>query len=264
MTGVPLLLALAGRVAAFCGADIRSANVTRGSIVNPEPIQCLTGGTEGGLGDSGDMLGANAIGLRVWTCNHLTSARNQLMSRCFNETDPFLYFRNRRVFSDGWALLSETGPTWVLYLPFKGGVSTPHEVEWRYRQEVETPWLTPYFYLRQTFTPYSLTYWQTGLKRALDAPYDLHVQPFAHLDWGDESLFAFKYGESLGRFSGGVSAADVGVRIDRWLGAGFSIWAQVEGYWIVNRDVRRANRDRASVTSRNEIAVFSLGVEFRL
>lgn len=259
-----LLLAMAGEFGAFAGADFRSANITRGTIVNPEPIQCFTGGMDVTLGVPDDSPGSNSLGGRVWTCNHLTAKRDHQMKRCFNETDPFLYLRNRYRLVEDWELMTETGPCWVLYRSFKDGGETPFpEVEWRVRQELSTPVVTPYYYLRHTFRPYSLTYWQTGFKRPSDVRNDMTVTPFAFLDWGDGNLFAFKYGESRGHLDGGVSALDVGVRGDWKINAFFSVWLQLDGYWIVNGKARAANRDRASVTSRNEIAVLSFGVTFR-
>ena len=258
-----MLAAVDVKFGTFAGVDFRSANITRGSIVNPEPIQCFTGGMNMTLGTPDDPLGANALGGRVWTCNHLTAKRDHQMERYFNETDPFLYLRNRYLFAEGWASMTEAGPCWVLYRPFKGEAETPFpEVEWRVRQELDTPWITPYFYLRHTFKPYSLTYWQTGLKRTLDVADKVSVMPFTFLDWGDDNLFAFKYGESRGHLDGGVSSLDVGVRGDWRINGFFSAWLQVEGYWLVNAKARAANRDRASVTSRNEIAVVSFGVTF--
>lgn len=261
---IPGFLILATlHVSGFAGADLRSANITRGSIVNPEPIQCFTGGLAGRLGEDADPVGANALGIRVWTCNHLTAVRDHQMPRCFNETDPSLYFRNRYEFVPGWTMMSETGPTWVLYRPFKGENETHQEVEWRVRLELETPWVTPYGFLRETFNPYSLTYWQTGLKRRCHVSESFKATPFVFLDWGDDELFAFKYGESQGRIPSGVSAIDAGCRLDWSVADWFSVWGQVDGYWIVNQRARRANRERSSITSRNEIAVFSLGIEFR-
>jgi len=265
MTFASELLAMACEVSAFSGADFRSANITRGTIVDPEPIQCFTGGLDLTLGEADDLTGANTLGGRVWTCNHLTAARDGLMKRCFNETDPFLYFRNRYLLTERWSLTTETGPCWVLYRPFKGEAETPFpEVEWRVRQALETPWVTPYYYLRHTFHPYSLTYWQTGLMRPSDVWNGVTLTPLAYLDWGDDNLFAFKYGDSRGHLDGGVAALDVGLRGEWRLGDFVSVWAQVEGYWIINGKARAANRNRASVTSRNEIAVFSVGLVVHL
>lgn len=246
----------------FGGVDVRSANITRGSIVNPEPIQCFTGGIEGRMGEPDDMFGANHAGIRVWTCNHLTSSRDNLMTRCFNETDPSLYFRSRREIAEGFLLMCETGPTWVLYRSFKN-VPTHHEAEWRFRAEVETPWVTPYFFLRQTFLPYSLTYWLTGVKRTFAVSERISVMPYSHLDWGAGNLFDFKYGELHGHIRGGVSALDVGVRMDYALHEHVFLWAQLDGYTIINRKIRQANETRGSVTSRNGIVVFSTGVGVR-
>lgn len=258
-----MMFAVACRTSAFAGADVRSANITRGTIVNPEPIQCFTGGFSGCVGSPEDVFGANALGLRVWTCNHLTSSRDRQMPRCFNETDPSLFFRNRYSISGGWTFMTETGPTWVLYRPFRDVPDTHHEMEWRIREELETPYATPYFFMRQTFHPYSLSYWQTGLKRRFRVREGLSVTPFSHLDWGDDNLFEFKYGTSHGHIKDGVSAIDAGVRMDWAVAEHLSLWMQADGYAIINEKARRANDTRGSVTSRNGIAVFSAGVEMR-
>ena len=260
MTFGGILLAL---VTVYGSADFRSANITRGSIVNPEPIQCFTGYLEFGGGDRNVWYGEDALGARVWTCNHLTASRDHQMPRCFNETDPYIYFRNRTGFADGWSLMTESGLCWVLYKKFKDSDAPLSETEWRVRQELETPWVTPYWFGRYTFRPYDLVYWQTGLKRTF-APWEgLTLMPFGFLDWGDHQLFAFKYGLSQGEFHGGVSAIDIGVRGNYAVTEWFGIWAQVDGYWLVNQQARQANRDRGGITSRNEICVFSLGIEFR-
>lgn len=258
-----LSTALSAFVLAHGSADVRSANITRGSIVNPEPIQSFSGGFGVGVGEPEDSLGVNVFGWRVWTCNHLTDARDDMMKRCFNETDPYLYVRNRVAFAEGWSLLSETGPCWVLYRTFKNADDTPTEVEWRVRQEFETPWATPYYYMRDTFTPYDLLYWQTGVKRAFEPIKGLTVTPFGYLDWGNSQLFRFKYGTSRGEFSGGVSAIDVGFRCDYAVSGCFFIWAQFDSYWIVNEQARGANHDRTGIGDRNEICVFSTGIDIR-
>jgi len=250
-------------VSAFGTADVRSANITRGSIVNPEPIQSFTAGAEYGADGPGDWLGMQTLGARVWTCNHLTDARDNLMARWFNETDPFLYGRSRLDFAEGWGLTTETGPCWVLYRPFKHSDAPRSETEWRLRQEFDTPWVTPYYYTRYTFRPYNLLYWQTGLKRVFRPVEGLSVMPYAFLDWGDDRLFAFKYGLSRGKFSSGVSALDVGLRAQYALTAYCSLWMQFDGYSIVNGQARDANDDRGGVTSRNGICVFSMGLDFR-
>ncbi len=263
MTLIPLLLAFACKTSLFTGADVRSANITRGTIVNPEPIQCFTGGIEETLGEPHDMFGENSAGIRVWTCNHLTSSRDHQMKRCFNETDPSVYIRNRFAFSDGWRLMTESGFTWVLYRPFRHVPETHHEMEWRVRSEFEMPWITPYFFLRQTFRPYSLTYWQTGLKRRFPVSGTFSLTPYAHLDWGDDNLFEFKYGTSHGKIKDGVSAIDAGLRADWSISRHLSLWMQADAYAIINKKARSANDTRGSVTSRNGIAVFSTGLELR-
>lgn len=258
-----MMLAVACTTSVFSGADVRSANTTRGTIVNPDPIQCFTGGVEEEFGQPDDPLGANALGVRVWTCNHLTSARDSQMTRCFNETDPSLYVRNRLGVADGWTLMLETGFTWVLYRPFRHVPQTHHELEWRVKTECETPWVTPYLFLRQTFRPYSLTYWQTGLKRRVPLTAAFSLTPYAHLDWGDDNLFAFKYGTSHGHITDGVSAIDAGLRAVWNLYGPLSLWLQTNGYAIVNTKARRANDTRGGVTSRNGIVVFATGIELR-
>ncbi len=262
MSILPVMFAMAFDTSIFGGVDVCSANITRGSIVNPEPIQCFTGGIEGRLGETGDLLGINTVGVRVWTCNHLTSSRDNLMKRCFNETDPSLYFRNAYELAPSWRLVCETGPTWVLYRSFRN-VPTSHETEWRVRIELDAPYATPYVFLRQTFIPYSLTYWRTGLKRVFALGEDVSVMPYSYLDWGDGNLFDFKYGQSQGHIRGGVSAMDAGIRMNCRLVECVSLWMQLDGYTIVNQRARRANDTRGSVTSRNGIVVFSTGLEVR-
>ena len=261
MTASILMLAFACKTSLFMGTDVRSANITRGTIVNPEPIQCFTGGIDESFGTPLDSFGANSIGMRVWTCNHLTSARDSQMTRCFNETDPSIFYRNRLGFAKGWELMTETGFTWVLYRPFRHVQDTHHEMEWRAKSEFDTPWAIPYFFLRQTFRPYSLTYWQTGLKHRFNVTESIRLTPFAHLDWGDDNLFEFKYGTSHGKIKDGVSAMDSGLRMDWNIHSNLSLWMQAEGYAIINKKARSANDTRGSVTSRNGIVAFSTGVE---
>jgi len=162
----------------------------------------------------------------------------------------------------GYTFYDFTAKAAYVYKACGGDEEDTQEIE--FELEYETPWVTPYWYGRYTFHPYDLVYWQTGLKRAFRPLEKLTVLPYGLLDWGDSQLFAFKYGLSQGEFHGGVSAIDVGIcgkyAITEW----FGLWAQFDAFWIVNPQARQANQDRGGVTSRNEICVFSFGIEFRI
>ena len=165
---------LAGLTTAlFGGADIRSSNISRGAVVNPEPILSIAGGGEATLDDR------HTLGARVWMCNHLTDARDNIMRRCFNEIDPFLYYRNRWPICENGTLMSETGPTWVLSPAFRAPYRSNTEVEWRFRQEWINPYVTPFYYVRWGFHPAVKTYWQTGVKRTFPLCERLMLTPFS-------------------------------------------------------------------------------------
>ena len=145
----------------FGSADVRSSNISRGSVVNPEPIQSLTAGVEAGTE-------ANTLGARVWMCNHLTDARDNMMRRAFNEIDPYLYGRNRFEVAKNWRVVSEFGPCWVLAPEFRYPYRSHTEVEWRVRQSLENPFLTPYYYVRWCVHPAVLPYWMAGVQHVFE------------------------------------------------------------------------------------------------
>lgn len=250
---------LAGLTTAlFGGADIRSSNISRGAVVNPEPILSIAGGGEATLDDR------HTFGARVWMCNHLTDARDHIMRRCFNEIDPFLYYRNRWPICENGTLMSETGPTWVLSPAFRAPYRSNTEVEWRFRQEWINPYVTPFYYVRWGFHPAVKTYWQTGVKRTFSLCERLMLTPFFMAEWGDRKLFESKYGPARnGHYTGGLSALDAGVRVDYPLGDSYSLFLEMQEFALVNTEARRTNRRRRAVNNQNDRFMVMAGFQFR-
>ncbi len=250
-------LLAAAAVSVFGGADVRSSNISRGSVVNPEPIQSLTVGAEA-------EIGANAIGARMWMCNHLTDARDDMMRRAFNELDPYLYGRNRFEIAEDWNVISEFGPCWVLAPEFRDPYRSHTEVEWRVRQTLENPFLTPYYYVRWCVHPTVLPYWMAGVRHEFAPAENLSVTPFFQTDWGSDSMFTAKYGKPPeGRYGGGLSALTVGARIVWQFHENYSLYMQVEEFALVNEQIRRCNRRRKARNNQNERFVATVGVAFR-
>lgn len=250
-----LLAAVAASV--FGSADMRSSNISRGSVVNPEPIQSLTVGAEA-------EAWGNTLGARAWMCNHLTDARDNMMRRAFNEIDPYLYGRNRVEVVKDWSVVSEFGPCWVLAPEFRDPYRSHTEVEWRVRQALENPFLTPYYYVRWCVHPTVLPYWMAGVQHEFDPADDVSLVPFVQTDWGSDSMFVAKYGKPPdGRYGGGLSALTAGVRMVWRFHENYSLYAQAEEFALVNEEIRRCNRRRAAVNNQNERFVVTVGIAFR-
>lgn len=250
-----LLAALTASV--FGGADVRSSNISRGSVVNPEPIQTFTVGAEAEAGDS-------VLGARVWMCNHLTDARDNMMRRAFNEIDPYLYGRNVFGMAEGWRLASEFGPAWILAPEFRDPYRSHTEVEWRVRQTLENPFLTPYYYVRWCVHPTVLPYWMVGVQHVFTPTETVAVTPFFQTDWGSDSMFTAKYGRSSdGRYGGGLSALTAGVRMVWRFHDNYSLYMQAEEFALVDDEIRRCNGRRHAVNNQNERFVVTAGVAFR-
>ena len=196
--------------------------------------------------------------------DRVTDARDNMMRRAFNELDPYLYGRNRLEVARDWRVVNEFGPCWVLAPEFRDPYRSHTEVEWRVRQTLENPFLTPYYYVRWCVHPTVLPYWMAGVLHEFCPADDVSLTPFVQSDWGADSMFVVKYGKSPdGRYGGGLSALTAGVRMVWRFHENYSLCVQAEEFALVNEEIRRCNRRRVAVNNQNERFVVTVGIAFR-
>lgn len=218
-------------------ADVETAYISRGYVWDTRPYsaQCAAGMV--------DFADFGKVEASVWTQSAMsgkgTSAK---MSRyAYAEVDYLLRYYYDIEFTEGWRLRNGVGRQWVTNPGYIGGRTL---CDWQALQELNTPWITPYWRLRLIHKPIDEAYWCVGVKRSFELCDGLTFTANFFGDLGDNRHYRNLYGPNGTKpgasYHGGLQALNLVFRLDYRLFEHVGLFAFVGQFCLVSDDARDA------------------------
>jgi hypothetical protein len=123
--------------------------------------------------------------------------------------------------------------------------------------------VTPYYLLRRAYNGQKWCYWDVGLTRSWKFLDDFTITATAFGEFGDSRHFAAQYGANphgSGRYSDGLMALSLMVRLDYALTEWLGVYAFVHQFDVVSSDARDALEIDKSAQSCKDLAIFGVGM----
>lgn len=242
-------------VSAF--AEIQSAYLARGTVVNSEPFsaQFVNGDVKlGGFGRAGGY---------AWSVSALShDGQGAARRNAYNEVDYNLHYVYDLELTGRLKLENRVARQWVTLPGYRGRASTI--CEWQTAQALHNPWVTPYWLLRHAERPVRWNYWNVGLKRSFALSDDLAFTVNFFGELGDADHFLSQYGEKPGeagsRYHGGLQTLNLVFRFDYKLTDYLGVYAFAWQFDMVSEDARDAVKASAAPEAKRDLTVFGAGL----
>ena len=241
-------------VSAF--ADIETAYLARGAVVDKRPYSAQFADMEFLMGDFGHVGGS------AWSASSFSN-KGQAESRryAYNEVDYNLHYVYDWQIAEDWTLENRAARQWVTFPGYSGS----HTVcEWQAAQALHNPYVTPYYLYRHACRPRDWNYWCVGLRRSFDLTEDLSLTVDAFSDIGDHRTFVSLYGRKPGkpssRYHGGAQTVNLMLRLDYRLNEYLRVFAFVWQYDLVSQDAREAVKESSAPEAKRDITVGGVGI----
>ena len=246
----------AQRVSFSAYADIETAYWARGAIVDKNPYSAQFADL------SVDLDPFGRIGGYAWSVSSLSkSGQSATRRNAYNEVDYGVYYGYGLELAEDWTLDTTVAKKWVTlpgYRPHANTIS-----EWNISQSLKNPYVTPYYLLRRAYKGQKWCYWDVGLTRAWKFLDDFTFTATAFGELGDSDHFMAQYGANPhgdGRYSSGLMALNLLVRIDYALTDWLGVYAFVHQFNVVSSDARDALDRDTSPQSRKDMTIFGVGM----
>jgi hypothetical protein len=237
-------------------ADIETAYWARGVISDKKPYSAQF------IDLSFDLNPFGRIGGYVWTASALaTSGQSYTRRNAYNEFDYAVYYGYGLELAEDWTLETTIAKKWVVlpgYRPHLNSFS-----EWDVSQSLKNPYVTPYYLMRRAYHGQQWCYWEVGLTRSWKFLDDFTFTATFFGDLGDSRHFASQYGANPhgGRYSDGLMALNLILRLDYAVTENFGIFAFVHQFDVVSSDARAALGASSRPETVKDITIGCIGVE---
>lgn len=211
-------------------ADVANAYISRAKVAEDRPIQVNDLRVDFGLWKFG------RLGFWHWDFSALTKRREHDYRRFLPETMWGIYWDYDWELADGWTFKNEVMVDWDLYHGERSG-SSPHDYEWRLRQSLENPYLTPYWLWRCGFERCRYNYFDVGLRHRFVLFGRLGVTPAVDFEFGDGHFIELRYD---GSHAAELAAVSGSLTLDWPLTENLSVHAQLKQFGIVSDDGRNS------------------------
>lgn len=237
-------------------ADIESAYWARGAIVDKNPFSAQFADLSLNL----DPFGR--IGGYAWSVSSLAkSGQSATRRNAYNEVDYAVYYGYGLELAEEWTLDTTVAKKWVTLPGYRPHASTISE--WNVSQSLKNPYVTPYYLLRRAYNGQKWCYWDVGLTRSWKFLDDFTFTATAFGELGDSRHFTAQYGANPhgdGRYSSGLMALNLMVRLDYALTEWLGVYAFVHQFDVVSSDARDALDNDKSPQSRKDMTIFGVGM----
>lgn len=240
--------------------EYRSAYLARGLIIEDRPVAILPVYLYARTPDFGSF--------GVWTrqLSSLTDRREVVKSQWFYERDWALRWRYDWRLSDDLTLRTDLDKVWMTFWnyrsPYRG--KSDHTLnEWRIRQELRNPVVTPYYYIRRCIEPTDTFYFQTGLSKPVSLTGDVTLKPSAYVELCNARMMRLRYGRRLDGedWKSGIQTVNFRLDLDWKLNDMVSLTAGVHEFVMVNEPARHCIKAKTSPWSRRDLTILSLGAK---
>lgn len=238
-------------------AEIQSAYLARGMVVDARPFSAQFVDGEVMLGDFGH------IGGHAWSVTSLSGKGQGAAKRnAYNEVDYNLHYVYDWELAEDWSLENRVARQWVTLPGYHGKASTI--CEWQAAQTLKNPFVTPYWLLRHACRPSPWNYWDIGLKRSFELCDGLTFTIDFFGELGDAHHFRAQYGAKpdnpSSRYHGGLQALNLVLRLDYAITENLGVYAFVWQFDIVSDDARDSVKASSAPESKRDLTVGGIGL----
>ncbi len=238
-------------------ADIETAYWARGVISDKKPYSAQF------IDLSFDLNPFGRIGGYVWTASALaTSGQSYTRRNAYNEFDYAVYYGYGLELAEDWTLETTIAKKWVVLPGYRPHVHSFSE--WDISQSLKNPYVTPYYLLRRAYHGQQWCYWDVGLTRSWKfLEYFTFTATFFG-EFGDSRHFAAQYGANPhgnGRYSDGLMALNLLLRLDYAVTENFGIFAFVHQFDVVSSDARAALGASSKPETVKDLTIGGIGVQ---
>ena len=238
-------------------ADIETAYWARGVISDKKPYSAQF------IDLSFDLNPFGRIGGYVWTASALaTSGQSYTRRNAYNEFDYAVYYGYGLELAEDWALETTIAKKWVVLPGYRPHVHSFSE--WDISQSLKNPYVTPYYLLRRAYHGQQWCYWDVGLTRSWKFLEDFTFTATFFGEFGDSRHFAAQYGANPhgnGRYSDGLMALNLLLRLDYAVTENFGIFAFVHQFDVVSSDARAALGASSKPETVKDLTIGGIGVQ---
>ena len=238
-------------------ADIETAYWARGVISDKKPYSAQF------IDLSFDLNPFGRIGGYVWTASALaTSGQSYTRRNAYNEFDYAVYYGYGLELAEDWTLETTIAKKWVVLPGYRPHVHSFSE--WDISQSLKNPYVTPYYLLRRAYHGQQWCYWEVGLTRSWKFLEDFTFTATFFGEFGDSRHFAAQYGANPhgnGRYSDGLMALNLLLRLDYAVTENFGIFAFVHQFDVVSSDARAALGASSKPETVKDLTIGGIGVQ---
>lgn len=242
------------RPIAWCAAEVASGHISTGRVKATHPVQNF----EAYLGVEYAPLGYATAG--VWSLSDLSGAYNDSRSAFWNEVDPVVTVGRRQPLADGYAINASVGAQWNEMVGYRSDARRSYD-EWQTAVSAETPFVTPWFSMRNFYWPVAKASFRVGVKRGFRLTNSLSLVPNIWLDGGsarwNRQRFGYRQADRIGR---GVNSVSVRLFAVYRFVPHAELYGGVTGYCVTDPDVRAELESNPSDEARHLYAVVTCGV----
>ena len=248
-------------VTATVAPEFRSAYQARGLVIEDRPVAIVPVFLMAKTPDFGSF--------GVWTrwLSSLSDRKETMKSQFNYERDWALRWRYDWKLTDDLTLRTDFDKVWMTFwgyrAPYRG--TRDHTLnEWRLRQELRNPVVTPYYYLRRSIEPADTLYVQTGAFRTFALTESLSLKPQAYVELGNARLMHLRYGARTDGRDWRDGIQTVNGRLDlAWrVSEPLTLTAGIHEFITVNEPARHCVKAKTSAWSRRDLTIWSLGARF--
>jgi len=228
--------------------DLVSAYMSRAKIYEDRPIQMNELTADMGLGPLG------RIGLWYWNYSSLSDCRQDVQRRFVPEQNEAVTYDYDWKFAEGWSLDTEVMAEWQTFHGIKDG----HEhssFEWRIKQQLKNPYVTPYYKGRFTLRPIAYDYWQVGLKKSFKPAPWVKLTPHVAVDMADERGVRKRFGLKRDDVHAGALSVIAELTAEFPITEWFSVHATVGQFDKINGK----GRDSSNGVNRRDLTYGQIG-----
>lgn len=246
-------------------ADVRSAYITRGKVIEDRPMQIthIRPGWDTGV--------IGKFGYRGWLVSSLTDRRSEVHRRAFYETDSGIFWNYAwKIDEDGrWRFVTEVLKNWM---KFNGYTAAAHAKgsddsidEWRFGNALENPYVTPYWLHRRGIREKDWSYYQVGLRKKFPLSESVSLTLDYQVDFGNRRHMLVRYGgfRDGTSYSNDIQSSTVFVTLGWQVTDWCELRAGVHQFDLLSSKARRACDDHKANFGHKDLTVGVISCRLR-
>ena len=242
----------------WCAPEIASGHISIGRVKVTHPVQNF----DAGLGAEYAPVGYALVG--IWSLTDLSRESRDTRHPFWNEIDPLVAVGRRQRLAEGYSLDSRVGTQWNCMAGYEGAARRSYD-EWQLNESLTTPYVTPWFAMRNFYWPVAKASFRVGLLKSFPVTDDLSFTLNVWSDGGserwNEQRFGYRHARRIGS---GLNSVSVRLFATYRLFEQAEIFGGVTGYTVVNNKIRDELNENPSDEALDLYAVVTCGIRISL